>query len=259
MKGPRRLIHDDPGFRRLVDAMQKDGPSDAQMTKALSAAAKLAALSPTRGAGSWLGRTSVQIGLTIVAVAGIAGVIAASFRYDESATTPGGPPTAASEPPAVARAVEPPIASVKVDELPSVPVPSVPASLVPPSSRPKGVDAVPAEAVPRPSAPPPCPPDGAPCRHAPRRATFAEELALTSEARAALERGDIRSCLGAVDRYQRRFRGGIFAQEIDVIHIEALAKSGARERAYAAAQEFLRDNASSPYEDRVRSVLEHTK
>jgi hypothetical protein len=89
----------------------------------------------------------------------------------------------------------------------------------------------------------------------PAKDTFAEELALTGAARTALGRGDVASCLAAVERYQHEFRSGVFAQEIDVIGIEALAKSGEHERARALATRFLSTNAKSPYANRVRSVL----
>jgi hypothetical protein len=129
---------------------------------------------------------------------------------------------------------------VRVDDLPSAPVVHV-APGVQARSQPKRAEPTPAEA------------------QATGRGTFSEELALTSAARAALARGDVVSCLSAVDRYQRTFGSGVFAQEIDVIRIEALAKSGERERAHSSAQRFLDTNATSPYADRVRSVFENTK
>ena len=89
--------------------------------------------------------------------------------------------------------------------------------------------------------------------------TFREELALVSAARTALETGDASACLRAVDRYDERFRAGIFAQEIEVLRIEALAASGDRTRARALAERFLAVNAKSPYADRVRSLIERTR
>jgi hypothetical protein len=262
MKGPRRLIHDDPGFGRLVDAMRKDGPSEGQMSKALSVATEIASLPPSRGTTSWLGRTALHLGLTVVVIAGLlAAVVVSTTGYEGRATASAAPSLSISAASIVTSAIEPPIASVRVDDLPSAPVAPAPEVAVQASSRTKSVE--PGDAPAR-GGGPACPPDGAaapgsPCRNTGRRGTFAEELALTSEARAALERGDIASCLKAVDRYQRSFRGGIFAQEIDVIRIEALAKSGARERAHSSAEQFLRANATSPYADRVRSVFESTK
>jgi outer membrane protein assembly factor BamD (BamD/ComL family) len=90
------------------------------------------------------------------------------------------------------------------------------------------------------------------------RGTFRDELALVSTARTSLEAGDVATCVNALERYDERFRAGIFAQEIEVLHIEALAASGARAHARTRAEKFLALNATSPYAERVRSVVERT-
>jgi hypothetical protein len=258
MKGPPRLRRDDPGFARLVDAMRKDAPSEAQMDKALSLATKVAALPASPPAASWFGRTGSRIGLTFVGVSALIGAVAASsVRYGQAAAPSAAPSpsltVATPRPTIVTTSAEAAVASMPVDDLPSAPVmPATPAVSGP--SRAKRVEPS-AVAEARQDAVLPCPPSK--CGDA--AGTFSEELALTSEARATLERGDVVSCLSAVDRYQRTFRGGVFSQEIEVIRIEALAKSGARERAHASSERFLDANPTSPYADRVRSVLENTK
>ncbi|MDB5216106.1 MAG: hypothetical protein JWO86_4033 [Myxococcaceae bacterium] len=242
MKGPRRLLHEDPGFARLIDAVRRDAPSEAQMSKALSLASTVAALPGSGSFASWLGRASTKIGFTIlVGVGAILASLAASSVTDDQATAPSAAPlpsltVALVQPASVNAPSEAAVASVRVDDLPSAPVVQVAPAVQAPAHA-KRAEPTPADAG----------------------STFSAELALTSEARAALERGDVLACLSAVDRYQRTFRSGVFAQEIDVIHIEALAKSGERERAHASAERFLATNPTSPYADRVRSVLENTK
>ena len=91
------------------------------------------------------------------------------------------------------------------------------------------------------------------------RSTFDEELGLLSAARAGLAANDIPASLRAVERYQTRFPSGLFAEEIEVIRIEALSNSGERARAFALAERFLADNPSSAYAARVRSLAQRTR
>lgn len=254
MKGPKRLINEDPGFARLFSALESDGPKSAQVDKALALATRTAAASGSGWASSrWLGTSAGPIALAVVGVSALLG----AFVVLASDPSPGGvaaPRSGVAAPqervaplatatfapaPPVPVAPEAPVVSVRVDDLPPAPVVAPPASRAP-SREAEGAAAAARET---PAATP----------------TFAEELALASEARSALEAGDVASCLRAVERYDQRFRSGTFAQEIDVIRIEALAKSGQRARAHALAERFLAVNARSPYADRVRSVLEHTK
>lgn len=234
MKEPRRLLDDDADFRTLLAAVRKDGPSAVQMDKALSTAADIARADPPSGLTSLFGRTSVKFGLGLAGVAILVGAFAVSSRRqtNDSSASHSSPvdaaPTVATAPLAnTVTAPEAAVASVRVDDLPTaMPEPSGPVAH--------------AAARPAPS---------------PAKDTFAEELALTGAARTALGRGDVASCLAAVERYQQEFRSGVFAQEIDVIGIEALAKSGEHQRARTLAARFLSTNAKSPYANRVRSVL----
>lgn len=229
MIDPKPLAGEDAGIARLMDSLRGDGPSDAQMEKMLSLANEVAAL--PRSHTSWLARASVRVGLAIVGVALVGVVLSTAMsKSDTSSVTPA-TPKASVEAPASTPAVEPAVAevaSMRVEDLP-----------------PANVDKPLGATIHRPAS-------SAEARNA---GTFAEELALTSAARAALGRGDTEVCLNVVGRYRERFPQGAFAQEIDVIRIEALAKSGARDSAKASAERFLKFNESSPYADRVRSVL----
>jgi|GEM_PF-1089325 len=84
---------------------------------------------------------------------------------------------------------------------------------------------------------------------------FHEELALVESARSALARGDSAACLRIVESYDDRFRGGVFADEIAVMRIEALAARGDDERARSLGEAFLRKHPSSAYAERIRSVV----
>lgn len=232
MIDPKPLAGEDAGIARLMDSLRSDGPSDAQMEKMLSLANDVAALPPARA--TWFARASVRVGLAVVGVALVGALLSMSTSDSESvAVVPASSTSAEAKAPTVTPApdVEPSVASVaslRVEDLPPAAV-----------ERPAGTSAHRA----------------APSAETRSAGTFAEELALTSAARAALGRGDTEVCLSVVGRYRERFPQGAFAQEIDVIRIEALAKSGARDSAKASAERFLKLNESSPYADRVRSVL----
>ncbi len=85
--------------------------------------------------------------------------------------------------------------------------------------------------------------------------SFHEELALVEAARSALARGDNGACLRALARHDERFRGGVFADEIAVMHIEALAARGDRARARTLGERFLAHSPDSAYASRIRSIL----
>ncbi|AKU95954.1 hypothetical protein AKJ09_02618 [Labilithrix luteola] len=222
--GPTRRIFEDPEFARLVDASENDGPSSAQIDKALSRVSHMA--SPARMTWSWW-----KAGLVIgVAVAGVFTRVDVGTPRNEAV---GG--VSLSPPPSMSattvEAVPPP--TVSVNDLAAAPIAAPPQQLaanarasVPPERRPK------------------------------EGTTFDDELALVSHARAALEAKDARSCLRSVERYEQRFRSGLFAPEVEVMHIEALALSGERVRARTWAERFLTANPTSPYTKRVRSVIE---
>ncbi|OJY16207.1 MAG: hypothetical protein BGO98_40180 [Myxococcales bacterium 68-20] len=91
---------------------------------------------------------------------------------------------------------------------------------------------------------------------APSKSSFREELALVEAARTHLDNGDGASCLSVIGRYERQFRGGVFAQEMELIQIEALARVGEPERARSLAQRFLASQPDSPYAERARLVLQ---
>ena len=230
MKDPTPLAADDPGFARLMRALHTEEPPPDALERALAVVDRAPLLpSPTsapRGVmASKVVGTLVAGGLVVAAVA----------TFWPAPTAPA--PRPAPAPSAVSVVV--PVVSA---ELPAIPVEALPSSI---ETR-APVASPPARTItPSPSAE----------VAAERRPTFAEELALVVEARAALARSDTTQCLTAVDRYTHDYPSGAFAPEIDVLRIEAVARSGDRARARILADRFSSANPSSPYADRVRSVL----
>lgn len=223
--GPERMIHEDPGFARLVAASDKEAPSRELLDDALARSA------PRSSRWSW-GGPGLAVGIAALGVS----VLGITTMHKE---TP--PPEAPVETrtvialptPPVNPVAEPPIATISVDDLASAP-----------PERPK--IAAPSAPLARAQAD-----AGSP--------SFADELALVTAARSALEAGDATACMRAVDRYDQRFHGGLFAQEIEVLRIEALVTSGERGRARALSNRFLSANPRSPYAARVRSLLERAR
>ncbi|AKV00100.1 hypothetical protein AKJ09_06763 [Labilithrix luteola] len=273
IKGPRRLMLDDSDFARLIAASESEEPGSDQIDSALSLADRTAAAS---GWNAWrwfsprLVIGAAAIGASVLALvsisahseptiqthAGIQNVTmiesAAPIRASETPLEPVTDSTSAPRASAVRIDHEPPPKAVAVTvpaALPSVRVASQVGSPRAKSSqvgspRAKSTPSLVTDVVPQGGA---------------SRTTFSEELALVSVARSALEGGDFASCMRAVDRYDEKFRSGLFAHEIEVIRIEALATSGERERAAVLAERFLAANASSPYADLVRSFLAHDR
>ncbi|MBX3225588.1 MAG: hypothetical protein KF795_34095, partial [Labilithrix sp.] len=124
-------------------------------------------------------------------------------------------------------------------------------------------DLPPATSTARREAPPAATPErDASTASAPRPAdSFREELALVERARAELSRGDASACLRTVDAYGAYVgpNGGVFTQEVEVMRIEALTRSGERRAAQEHGRRFLVDHPASPYAERVRSVLDKTE
>jgi hypothetical protein len=262
-KGPTRLIHEDPGFAHLVAASRNDGPSSAQVDKALSLATQAAAASrwtSWRWLAPGLAVSAVVVGTSMLAIIGGPGPSASDDAAGQGAVAAPAPSAPAAE-----MRGDTPVMTVSVADLAPAP-PATPAAHV--SARRSPVRPAASAIVARSNlreatgdgvnTSPDARSDGEPARAGAARTTFGEELALVSAARAALEAGDVPSCMDAVDRYGERFGSGIFAQEIEAIRIEALAASGDRARARAAAERFLEANARSPYADRVRSLIERT-
>jgi hypothetical protein len=86
-------------------------------------------------------------------------------------------------------------------------------------------------------------------------ASAAVELTMLDEARSAIARGDPARALSTLDDYVRGFPHGALSPEACVLRIEALVAAGDRPAAMRAAQSFLQANPTSPYAQRIESLL----
>jgi TolA-binding protein len=95
--------------------------------------------------------------------------------------------------------------------------------------------------------------------HAPKSAahdeTLASQIALFDRARTALDGGDAEGALVLLDDYERRFPGGTFTQEAQVLRVQALLRKGNRAAATRAGERFLQAHPTSPHAARVRAML----
>jgi hypothetical protein len=80
------------------------------------------------------------------------------------------------------------------------------------------------------------------------------ELALLDRARSRVSR-DPASAMRALDEHRARFPGGVFAQEREVLAIEALVRLGRRPDAKARADAFARDFPTSAHRRRIAVLL----
>lgn len=80
------------------------------------------------------------------------------------------------------------------------------------------------------------------------------ELALLQRSRAAL-RGDPVAALALAEQHARAYPHGMFAQEREVLAVEALLRSHARAAAFARAHAFVGSHPDSPYAPRIRALL----
>jgi outer membrane protein assembly factor BamD (BamD/ComL family) len=81
------------------------------------------------------------------------------------------------------------------------------------------------------------------------------EIAAITLARGALDKGDARGALSALDGYQQDYPHGTLGPEASVLRIEALQLAGERSRAKALGESFLKAHPKSPHAQRVRSLL----
>jgi hypothetical protein len=250
---PKRLLDEDPEFARLVAASEEDVPSPARVDEAVALARRLVSASRWR---TWrlLGSGGALAGATML---GLLAVMTSTSSGN--GPKPPGRATPVLATPGPTNDVPPAAFSVEA--------PLAPAEAVAPSAQPAPVASPPnvvrSTETPRARAPVDVrsgkPADVDPKAAHAESSTFDEELALLSAARSGLETKDIPASLRAVERYQTRFRSGLFAEEMEVIRIDALAASGERARAHVLAEQFLAANPRSTYAARVRSLAERTR
>jgi hypothetical protein len=81
------------------------------------------------------------------------------------------------------------------------------------------------------------------------------EIAAITLARGAIDKGNARAGLAALDRYQQDYPHGVLTPEATVLRIEALLMAGERSRAKSLGESFLKAHPKSPHAQRVRSLI----
>ncbi|MDF2693086.1 MAG: hypothetical protein K0S65_1469 [Labilithrix sp.] len=249
---PKRLVDEDPGFARLVAASEDDGPSPAEIDEAVVLARRMVSASRWR-TWRWLGSGTAIVGASVLGFFAVTSTSSGnSAPKPAEVVTPFVESAAPTNTPLMAPAPERAAIADGVTPSPSEqPALAVTSASLMRAAAPRARTALDAgvgkhanaESTGTPSEP----------------STFDEELGLLSTARSGLQTKDIPTCLRAVERYEARFPSGLFAEEMEVIRIDALATSGERARAHALAERFLVVNPRSAYAARVRSLAERTK
>lgn len=85
--------------------------------------------------------------------------------------------------------------------------------------------------------------------------SLGDEVALLDRAQKHME-DDPEAALAALEAYREGFKGGVLAQESELLRIDALSRSGKHQQARAAAAAFLAQHPKSPLAGRVRKLLE---
>lgn len=213
-----------PELRALLDRAHRDVPSSAELA---SLATKTAPLFGTPSAATGLG-LGAKLGLLAFGLSG-AVLVALSAANDDAAEEPKPAPVVAPVPDRNARPAIPP---------PAAPEPA--AQVTPPVA---------------PSAPEPAvaaPPSAKKAENPGAKAGGPSEAELLERARRMLG-SNPSSALDLAQQHRSRFRGGVLAQEREVIAIEALRRLGRNAEADARAQAFERSFPNSAHRRKLES------
>jgi TolA-binding protein len=232
MKDTRPLVTetDSDEVRALLRSAELDNPPSGAMRRVLTRAGVgmgilAAATSTSVSSAAKIGPMVVGKWLAVAAVVG-AGSMAA-VHVTRLSTPKVASQTALTK--TAQEAVSPP---------PVAPVAESPVAAEPP------VAEAPVAGSPRSKAPP-----------TPGSADITGEIAAISVARSALDKGNARAGLSALDHYQQDYPHGALAPEATVLRIEALLMAGDRARAKSLGESFLKAHPKSPHAQRVRSLI----
>jgi hypothetical protein len=87
------------------------------------------------------------------------------------------------------------------------------------------------------------------------RPGLAEEVRLVEQARSALRAGDVGAARAALEEHGRQFPRGALSDEVAVLRIDILERSGDRAGAERAARAYLAAHPTSPHAPRLRDFL----
>jgi hypothetical protein len=177
------------------------------------------------------------------------GTDAVGQHPDRPSSREEGPPVAAAQPaPMAARPMD---AAPMVDEAPARAV----ADEALPSSAPAAAAPAPGVPAARAKSATSAAPTKTETSAKPARSSLADEVRSLDAARAALEGGDGRKALRALDAHEASFRQGVLGPEATVLRIEGLFAAGRDGEAKTLAGAFLAAHPESAYAARVRSLL----
>lgn len=245
---PQRLEDVDAEFARVVSSLRASGPSKDALVRTLGAVAAVPPAPRAPAPRRWLRLVPwAGIGVMVATVSAV-GYVRGNGHAPVAEHAPSVLVAPQVDVPAPATQVERSVAeasTIRVDDLPSArpaAAPSAPSAPAKATVSTKSVVA-PAET------------SAAPATSVARADGIRDELALVERARAQLSHGDSAEALRTLETHRTQFPSGMFVQEVAVMRIEALAASGNAEAARTEGARFLERHATSPYAERVRSVL----
>lgn len=256
----------DPNIDAFVKRARRVAPKESELEAiAGGVSAKLAGATATSLAStSILSRPALRV---LIGGGGVVAVVLALMTAGRDAETPPprsatGSPSIPSTPPQTTSS--PPGESPRAGALqPEVPAPTTPEAEAPtapeveaPAPSPRGERVSPAHrSAVDPSARPSAVPGVSPEVNIPTNPELsAREAALLARARAAVER-DAALALDLTAAHEREFSAGLFAQEREVIAIDALLHLGRSEAAQSRAARFVSTYPSSPHRHRVDALM----
>lgn len=266
MSEPRRLLEigNDEDLALLRSAKDDAPNRGAQMRTlaALGVASSVMAASASTAAATTTGFSLVKwigIGLAGTALIG-GGAVVADRMMTDGAPAPQAQLEApavvdAPAPPPVERHAAPPVEEPAEEDDEDEQVEDAEVAEV------ADAEEAPAEPVVAPKAPAKSPAAVAPKakaqarKPAAKKSSLAAEVAALDDARSAMEGGNAKKALAALDQHDRKFDKGMLGPEATVLRIEVLIQAGKHAEAAALAQSFLAANPSSPYAARVRTLL----
>jgi TolA-binding protein len=240
MKDPQPLL--DNGATELELRLLQAGDADRPSAKARQAALAAlglsgAVLSASSSAAATAGSTALSSGARVLAakwwaVGALVTAGGVSVGYATLTSSPAGTPSAVVVP----RLSPPPMVATAAP----LPEPEVSASASPALTTSRE----------RPTSSPPRSSSSA------GSLGIQEQIVLVDRARAAVAAQQPATALAALDEYQRRFPGGVLAQEATLLRIDALLARGDKASAARLGRQFLQRYPRSPMAARVKTLID---
>jgi len=232
-ENPPRLVADPSASSELRDALHAAASVDVDAATRARLSRSLGLPSPPRGGGGGGGVAGGSPAMLKGAIATIAALalVGGAWVALRHRAAPDGSPAPKVLAPIVETSVSPVAAPGESSALPVASAPPSAASTAPPPSR------------------------GALASARPKADALPDEAALLRDAREALRDGDPARALTLLDQHAKRFPDGTFAQERDVMRVDALMAEGKTGEAKDAARAFLARHPESAHRPRLEALL----